>query len=131
MKELLHHVAPLSGAVDLLRHLREMKVPYGIATSGERKDLEEPLKQLAIGPDTVVVCASDVEHTKPEPEPFLVCRERLNIPAEHCFAVGDTVWDMLAARRAGILGVGVLSGEWVKRTSLAQVPVVSIAIHWS
>jgi phosphoglycolate phosphatase-like HAD superfamily hydrolase len=36
--------------------------------------------------------------------------ERLRIPARDCFVVGDTVWDMLAARRSGMLGIGLLTG---------------------
>ena len=57
-----------------------------------------------------MVCKSDVERAKPEPDLFLACQQRLNVPAKDCFVVGDAIWDMLAARRSGMLGVGVLSG---------------------
>lgn len=36
----------------------------------------------------------------------------LDVPINHCVVVGDSVWDMLAARRAWALGVGVLSGGY-------------------
>ncbi len=110
MKELLPHAQPLPGATTLLHHLHELKVPYGIATSGERSGLEEPLRRLGISDDVAVVCKSDVERAKPEPDLFLTCQQRLNVPAKDCFVVGDAIWDMLAARRSGMLGVGVLSG---------------------
>jgi phosphoglycolate phosphatase-like HAD superfamily hydrolase len=87
-----------------------MKVPFGIATSGGRKDVEEPLKRLGLPDDTVVVCKSEVKHAKPDPDLILACRERLEVPAKDCFVVGDAVWDMLAARRSEMLGVGVLTG---------------------
>src|SRR2546426_940864 len=38
--------------------------------------------------------------------------QQLNVPITHCVVVGDSVWDMLAARRALALGVGLLSGGY-------------------
>jgi phosphoglycolate phosphatase-like HAD superfamily hydrolase len=37
---------------------------------------------------------------------------RLNVPIEHTVVVGDSIWDMLAARRCRSLGVGLLSGGY-------------------
>lgn len=110
MKELLPHPQPLPGAVALLRQLRDLKVQFGIATSGGRAGLEEPLRRLGISDDVIVVSKNDVEIAKPEPDLFLACQQRLKIPAKDCFVVGDAVWDMLAARRSGMLSVGVLTG---------------------
>jgi HAD superfamily hydrolase (TIGR01509 family) len=119
IKELLPEPEPLPGAAALLRRLREMHVPWGIATSGDRAGVEKALRSLRFSNDVTVVCGSDVEHAKPEPDLFLECRERLKIPARDCFVVGDAVWDMLAARRSGMLGIGVLTGG-VGRTELTQ-----------
>ena len=49
---------------------------------------------------------------KPEPDLFLACSERLGVPPEECYVVGDAVWDLLAARRARMLSVGLLSGGY-------------------
>ena len=62
--------------------------------------------------DLVVVERGDVVRAKPEPDLFLACAERLGVPAGHCYVVGDAVWDLLAARRAGMLSVGLLSGGY-------------------
>jgi HAD superfamily hydrolase (TIGR01509 family) len=110
MKELLYKAEPLPGAIKLLQHLSEMGVPYGIATSGRRADAEEPLRALKLSSDIVVVCKSDVERAKPDPDLILACQQRLDVAPKDCFVVGDTVWDMLAARRSGMLGVGLLTG---------------------
>ena len=72
--------------------------------------MQEPLRLLSVPDDTVIVCADDVNDAKPEPDLFVKCSERLGISANNCFAVGDAVWDMLAARRAGMLGIGLMSG---------------------
>jgi phosphoglycolate phosphatase-like HAD superfamily hydrolase len=53
-----------------------------------------------------------VRHAKPDPDLFLAAAERLKVPIAHAMVVGDSVWDLLAARRAGCLGIGVLSGGY-------------------
>ncbi|HEY0790112.1 MAG TPA: HAD hydrolase-like protein, partial [Chthoniobacterales bacterium] len=43
---------------------------------------------------------------------FLAAANRLGVNIEHCVVIGDAIWDMLAARRARALGVGLLSGGY-------------------
>jgi len=59
-----------------------------------------------------IITRDDVEHAKPSPDLWLAGAARLGVPAESAIAVGDSVWDLLAARRARALGVGVLSGGY-------------------
>jgi phosphoglycolate phosphatase-like HAD superfamily hydrolase len=59
-----------------------------------------------------VVERGDVRRAKPEPDLFLACAQRLALPPVECYVVGDAVWDLLAARRAGMLSVGLLSGGY-------------------
>ena len=59
-----------------------------------------------------IVTRDQVERAKPDPDLFLAALERLSVRAADAYVVGDSVWDMLAARRAGVLGVGVLSGGY-------------------
>ena len=118
-KDILPDRDPLPGAVDLLRHLRGRHIAYGIATSGKREDVKPSLAALGVPSDVVVVDRSDVERAKPEPDLFLACQERLKVRKEECYVVGDAVWDLLAARRAGMLGIGLLSGGYGEQ-ELAQ-----------
>ncbi len=111
-RELLTERRPLPGAVDLLAELRAAAVPYGIATSGRRPEIDASLEALGVGPDTIVVERGDVRRAKPEPDLFLACAAQLGIPPEECYVVGDAVWDLLAARRAHMLSIGLLSGGY-------------------
>jgi HAD superfamily hydrolase (TIGR01549 family) len=111
-RELLPERRTLPGASELLRELREQRVPHGIATSGRRPEIDRSLEQLGVGPETVVVERGDVLRAKPEPDLFLRCAELLDVAARDCYVVGDAVWDLLAARRAGMLSVGLLSGGY-------------------
>lgn len=110
--QLLPDRRPLPGAVELLQLLRSSKIVYGIATSGSRPEINASLEVLGIGDDVVVLERGDVVRAKPEPDLFLACQQRLGVRVEDCYVVGDAVWDLLAARRAGMLSIGLLSGGY-------------------
>jgi HAD superfamily hydrolase (TIGR01509 family) len=103
---------PLPGAVELLRFLRAALVPHAIATSGMRPDIDASLAALEVPADLVVIGRDDVARAKPEPDLFLAAQQRLGVEPHDCYVIGDAVWDLLAARRAGMLGVGLLSGGY-------------------
>ena len=111
-REVLPERRPLPGAVELLAELRRTGVPHGIATSGRRPEIDASLEALGVGQDTVVIERGNVERAKPEPDLFLACAAQLGVPPEECYVVGDAVWDLLAARRARMLSVGLLSGGY-------------------
>jgi HAD superfamily hydrolase (TIGR01509 family) len=111
-RELLPERRPLPGAVELLRHLRDSGITHGIATSGRRPEIDLSLTALGIPTETVVVERGDVLRAKPEPDLFLKCQQRLGVPPDECYVVGDAVWDLLGARRAKMLSVGLLSGGY-------------------
>jgi HAD superfamily hydrolase (TIGR01509 family) len=111
-RELLPERRPLPGAVELLAELRTEAIVHGIATSGRRPEIDASLEALGIGGETVVVERGQVDRAKPEPDLFLACAEALDVPPADCYVVGDAVWDLLAARRAGMLSVGLLSGGY-------------------
>jgi HAD superfamily hydrolase (TIGR01549 family) len=104
------HVLP--GTLELLTELSARGVPYAIATSGRLQSAQPTLKLLNLSQDVPVVTRDDVRHAKPDPDLFLAAAQRLKVPMNQCVIVGDSVWDMLAARRAWALAVGLLSGGY-------------------
>lgn len=113
-------IKPLPGARELLQQLSRVKVPYAIATSGRRDPAQPALEKLGVTPDIPVITRQEVQRAKPDPDLFLAAARRLNVPIARAMVVGDSVWDLLAARRAGCLGIGVLSGGYGKE-ELQQV----------
>ena len=105
-------VVPLPGAKDLLRYLGEHGVPFAIATSGSHVTASPAIDLLELPPETVVVTRDLVERAKPDPHLFLAAASLLDVDPRSSFVVGDSVWDLLAAQRAGSLGVGLLSGGY-------------------
>jgi len=110
--ELVPKRRPLPGARDLLRALHDGGVPFGIATSGVHPEIDASLDALDVPADVIVVGRDDVLRAKPEPDLFLACQQRMGVRLADCYVVGDAVWDLLAARRAGMLSVGLLSGGY-------------------
>jgi HAD superfamily hydrolase (TIGR01509 family) len=111
-RELLPERRPLPGARELLEELRQRGVIHGIATSGRRPEIDKSLEALGVGSDTVVIDRGNVARAKPAPDLFLACQEALGVEAGDCYVVGDAVWDLLAARRARMLSIGLLSGGY-------------------
>jgi HAD superfamily hydrolase (TIGR01549 family) len=105
-------VRPLPGAVALLEHLTGLGVPWAIATSGRRETAGPTLDLLAVPGDVPVITRDLVRRAKPDPDLFLAAAEALGLAIEDCFVVGDSVWDLLAARRARALPIGLLSGGY-------------------
>ena len=105
-------VRPLPGARELLAFLTDRGVPWTIATSGRRVTAQPALDLLDL-PETIpIVTHEDVEHAKPDPDLFLAAASKLEAEIEDLVIVGDSVWDLLAARRARALGIGLLSGGY-------------------
>jgi HAD superfamily hydrolase (TIGR01549 family) len=105
-------VRPLPGTNDLLRHITEQLVPWAIATSGRLATAGPTLSLLEIPEGTPIITRDLVPRAKPDPHLFLAAAQALSLPIEDCIVVGDSVWDLLAARRARALGVGLLSGGY-------------------
>ena len=105
-------VRPLPGAKALLAYLTEAGVPWAIATSGYLESAGPMIETLDVPSDVPVVTRDQVAHAKPDPDLFLAAAERLGVDAAESVVVGDSVWDLLAARRARALGVGLLSGGY-------------------
>jgi HAD superfamily hydrolase (TIGR01509 family) len=111
-RELLPDRRPLPGARELLQHLRSRGILHGIATSGRHPEIDLSLDALGVGDETVVIDRGAVARAKPAPDLFLACQAALGVESGECYVVGDAVWDLLAARRAGMLSVGLLSGGY-------------------
>jgi HAD superfamily hydrolase (TIGR01509 family) len=105
-------VVPLPGARELLAHLHERRVPFAIATSGAQATAKSAIDLLDIPDDVPIVTRDVVDRAKPDPHLFLAAAQLLGVRPSNCFVVGDSVWDLLAAQRAGSLGIGVLSGGY-------------------
>jgi HAD superfamily hydrolase (TIGR01509 family) len=105
-------VTALPGAAELLATLTERGIKWAIATSGLARTARPALRLLGLPDDAPIVTRDMVAHAKPDPDLFLAAAALLDVEPRHAMVVGDSVWDLLAARRAGALGIGVQSGGY-------------------
>jgi HAD superfamily hydrolase (TIGR01549 family) len=109
---LADQVRPLPGARELLAYLTQAEVPWAIATSARIESARPTLEALGVPENVPIITRDQVAHAKPDPDLFLAAAESLGVPISDSVVVGDSVWDLLAARRARALGVGLLSGGY-------------------
>jgi HAD superfamily hydrolase (TIGR01509 family) len=109
--ELIDDVIAFPRAAEALRVVHEQGLVVVLATSAPDDELATLRK--AINADDDIdgqTSADDVENSKPDPEVFLSAMRRYSIDPRYALAVGDSVWDVKAARAAGIGCVAVESG---------------------
>ncbi|MGN6425526.1 MAG: HAD family hydrolase [Leifsonia sp.] len=100
-----------ASAPELLRAIAGRGINVVLATSAPEDELA--MLREAIDADDAVhaaTSADDVDSAKPDPGILNVALERAGSPAADALMVGDSVWDMVAAGRAGVRTVGLRSG---------------------
>lgn len=108
----LSSIRPLPGSLSLLKALSRRKISWAIATGGDRETVLRMIRPLPISAATPVVTADHVEQAKPDPDVFLIAARQLGVALSDCIVVGDSIWDILGARRAKALSVGLRSGGY-------------------
>lgn len=106
-------IKPLPGALELLAAVRERKLRIAFATSAKKQNLK--VMQEVSGIDLekeaeLIVTADDCSESKPAPDLVATTVSKLHMSPAQCALIGDTSFDMQAAKFAGVVGVGVLTG---------------------
>ncbi len=108
---LLPTVRPLPGAEELLRSLHDQGLTVVLATSSPGDLVDALTAELDVEALVDVrVTDDDIEAAKPRPDVFQVALERAGLSSGEATAIGDSVWDVEAAGRAGVATVGVETG---------------------
>jgi HAD superfamily hydrolase (TIGR01509 family) len=101
---------PLPGIVALVRALDGAQMPWAVATSSRPDQVTVSVRALGLDAAPRIVDASHVTHAKPEPDLLLAGAAQLGVAPAACWYVGDSRWDMLAARAAAMVGIGIPTG---------------------
>jgi HAD superfamily hydrolase (TIGR01509 family) len=125
--ELQEHGHPLPGAKELIPSLLERGYEVWFVTSAKDEELEHHMGELeAEGRISGVVNSSAVENSKPAPDIFELTLEKAGSSADETIAVGDAVWDVEAADKAGIRTVAVLTGGAFSEQELKEAGAVEV-----
>ncbi len=126
-EELQQHGHPLPGAKELISSLKERGYEVWFVTSAKDEELEHHMQELEAEDEIDgVVNSSAVENSKPAPDIFEETLRRAGATADETVAVGDAIWDVEAAREAGIRTVAVLSGGAFHEEELEEAGAAAV-----
>ena len=105
----IDEVECFEGARELLKRLKERGNPLVLASSARQKEVDYYLDLLqARDLADAWTTSSDVESTKPQPDLVLAAMEK--VKTDRAVLVGDSTWDAVAAGRAGVHTIAILTG---------------------
>lgn len=112
-EEYLPHLEAFPGTHELLERLHDDGFTLVVATSASTEDLEALLKQGGFH-DIIDHAAGsdDADESKPAPDIVEAALKKAEIPAARALMLGDTPYDIAAARRASVEIVAVRCGGW-------------------
>ncbi|QJD82640.1 HAD family hydrolase [Cohnella herbarum] len=103
-------IAPIDGIVDLLRELKQLNVPIGLASSSPRLFIAEVLSKFQIEHYfSSIVSGEEVENGKPAPDVFLEAAKLLGVSPSDCVVIEDSRNGIRAAKAAGMKCIGYVN----------------------
>ncbi|MFE2523190.1 HAD family hydrolase [Streptomyces sp. NPDC059382] len=119
-------IPSFDAAADLLRALATDGWKVLLVTSAKDRELEALRKAIdADDAITDTATSEDVDRGKPAPDQVRHALDLAGVPADRAVFVGDSVWDMRAATRAGVTAVGLLCGG-IPREDLEEAGAASV-----
>ena len=116
-REYFHRVVGFPKVPELFRFLIDAGKTIALGSSAKTDDLKVYKKAAGIeGLTTVETTSDDAERSKPHPDIFLAALDRLKHSAETVLVVGDTPYDVEAARKAGMRTTGLLCGGFSEQS---------------
>jgi beta-phosphoglucomutase family hydrolase len=110
----------LTAVPEVLEQIEEAhkRIPFAVVSGSTRESVTKSLDVLGLRDKfDVLVCAGDYKNAKPDPEPFLLAAQKLNVPPGSCLVFEDTAMGIQAATAAGMQSVRILQ-PWERK----QVP---------
>jgi HAD superfamily hydrolase (TIGR01509 family) len=104
------HPRALPAAREILETLTERGMPWAVATSSLPDDARESVESLGLSTTPLICDGADVEHAKPAPDLLIKAAGLLEVEPGETWYVGDSRWDMVAAKAAGMRAIAVLTG---------------------
>jgi HAD superfamily hydrolase (TIGR01509 family) len=123
-KQHLPRLRAIPGARQLVERILGAGLRVAVASSAKEDELDGLLRIAGVE-DLIPhrTSSDDAEHSKPDPDIVHAALRTLGVDAESAVLVGDTPYDVIAARTAGVRAIGVRSGGWSRRDLAGAVEV--------
>jgi HAD superfamily hydrolase (TIGR01509 family) len=130
LRKFLPGLFPTPGAEELLREFKNRGLKMVIATSATAEELD-PLLQICRAGQVVEAKTSsdDAERSKPDPDIVSAALKQIGLPKDQTVMLGDTPYDIEAARRAGVKIIALRCGGWTDRDLQGSVAIYDNPSH--
>ena len=110
-KAMTVHSVIFDGVQDLLLHLQELGLRWGVVTNKSQRFTLPLTAQIPLFASAQAIVSGDTTpHAKPHPEPLFEAARRMQLSPEHCWYVGDDERDIVAGKAAGMTTVAAHYG---------------------
>ena len=115
---------------ELLQRLADEGLVLAVASSAKESELGPLLERAGVA-DLISrkTSSDDAENSKPDPGIVIAAVEQVGCPKDRAIMIGDTPYDVAAARRAGIAIVGFECGGWTREALAGTLAVYRDASH--
>jgi HAD superfamily hydrolase (TIGR01509 family) len=122
------NVQLLPGAMELLEILRLGKISVGLASMNSRAVIDALINAKGLGERfQAVITADEVKQSKPHPEIFLKCADKLNSLPSKCLVIEDSVFGVKAAKMASMRCIAVTTGVYSEEELKQENPDLIVA----
>ncbi|MCS7120284.1 MAG: HAD family phosphatase [Nitrososphaerota archaeon] len=123
---MIDRVRLFDGAIELLDSLHG-RLRIALATMSNREVIEKAIAAMGIKKYfDLVLTVDEVKKPKPDPEVFLKCAEKLGVQPTKCVVIEDSVFGVIAAKRAGMRCIAVLTGAYGMEELVRENPDLTV-----
>jgi HAD superfamily hydrolase (TIGR01549 family) len=117
LKKVANSAPLIDGVEDAVESFKAKKnIKIAIVTTRSKRDVITRLEKTSFeNYIDLIITREDVKKPKPSPEQILLAIDRLSIPPSRCIMIGDMPTDIGAAKKAGVISIGVASGIFKKQ----------------
>ena len=126
-EKLMPEIKAFPDAAEILAEVHKRGAKVVLASSASESELEAMLEAIEPAEDSIdhIVKKDDVEESKPAPDIFRAAIEGADLDPRSSLVVGDTVWDIEAAKKCDLAVVGVLTGG-ISRQELEEAGAIAV-----
>jgi phosphoglycolate phosphatase-like HAD superfamily hydrolase len=130
-RDYLPHLQATPGAEQLLEWFHDHQVTITIATSADGDDLRDLLSVIhATSLVEKATTSDDAEESKPDPDIVVAALRRSTYPADVTVMIGDTPYDIEAARRVDVATIAFRCGGWADSDLAGAIAIYDHPAHF-
>lgn len=118
-------IEPIKGIREAITKLLSLNYRLAIVSSNSRKNIDRIIQHFGLGGSfELIIGREDVQAPKPDPEPFLLCLNRLSTIPENALVIEDSIKGLKSAKLAGISNLVAFPNEWTRESDFTLASTI-------